>query len=274
MDDLNKLIETMKKYSRQSIRLDIAGKPTGRSHFGGLPELPDGVKYPSFECLTYDDDEENLNQLHFLAQIDCEEIAEFDRSGLLPKTGTLLFFYQCDSDCWGFDPKDAGCARVIYYEGNGKKIEPSEEIAVFPEIGIKFTAETSYPDLDALITLSSDKFDYELYDAAREMLGSDESGNIHKLLGWSDPIQGPMEYECELISRGYYLGRGYPKLSDADELERKSYDEWLLLFQLDTVSKGNFELMFGDCGRIYFFIRREDLASKRFDRVWMILQCG
>ena len=31
--------------------------------------------------------------------------------------------------------------------------------------------------------------------------------------------------------------------------------------------------MFGDCGRIYFYIRREDLVQRRFDRVWLIQQC-
>lgn len=45
----------------------------------------------------------------------------------------------------------------------------------------------------------------------------------------------------------------------------------MLLFQLDTVEQGNFELMFGDCGHIYFYITKEDLAARRFDRIWLIL---
>ena len=44
--------------------------------------------------------------------------------------------------------------------------------------------------------------------------------------------------------------------------------------QLGTVTGDGFELMFGDCGRVYFCIRKEDLAARRFDRVWLILQCG
>ena len=43
--------------------------------------------------------------------------------------------------------------------------------------------------------------------------------------------------------------------------------------RLDTVECGDFELMFGDCGHIYFYITKEDLAARRFDRVWLILQC-
>jgi len=42
---------------------------------------------------------------------------------------------------------------------------------------------------------------------------------------------------------------------------------------LDTVRARDFELMFGDCGSIYFYIRKEDLAARRFDRVWLIQQC-
>ncbi len=32
--------------------------------------------------------------------------------------------------------------------------------------------------------------------------------------------------------------------------------------------------MFGNYGRIYFYIRKDDLRAKRFDRIWLILQCG
>ncbi|MCD2347047.1 DUF1963 domain-containing protein [Clostridium guangxiense] len=32
--------------------------------------------------------------------------------------------------------------------------------------------------------------------------------------------------------------------------------------------------MFGDCGEIYFYIRKADLKDKNFENVWLILQCG
>lgn len=48
--------------------------------------------------------------LAFLAQFNCAEIALLDRESLLPGTGLLSFFYELDSQCWGFDPKDKGCA--------------------------------------------------------------------------------------------------------------------------------------------------------------------
>ncbi|NNJ25645.1 hypothetical protein LzC2_17180 [Planctomycetes bacterium LzC2] len=41
----------------------------------------------------------------------------------------------------------------------------------------------------------------------------------------------------------------------------------------DPADQG-FEMMWGDLGMLYWWIRREDLAARRFDRVWMTLQCG
>ncbi|MDE6456092.1 MAG: DUF1963 domain-containing protein, partial [Dysosmobacter sp.] len=93
------------------------------------------------------------------------------------------------------------------------------------------------------------------------------------LLGWPDIIQSSMTVECELVSQGYYLG-GSQEIPEAElrEAERTSLEDWLLLFQLDSIQRGTFSLEFGDYGRIYFYIRKEDLAARRFDRVWLVLQ--
>ena len=117
--------------------------------------------------------------------------------------------------------------------------------------------------------------DYRAFDQARREGGFPYPDNRSQLLGWPDIIQSNMTLQCELVSRGYYLGGtwdGVP-LEERDALRCPSVRDWQLLFQLDTVASGDFELMFGDCGRIYFYIRREDLQARRFDRVWLILQC-
>ena len=63
-------------------------------------------------------------------------------------------------------------------------------------------------------------------------------------------------------------------LPEQKEAEETAWKDWLLLFQLDSgVTAENFDLMFGDSGSIYFYIRKEDLAARRFDRVWLIQQC-
>ncbi|MEU8076754.1 DUF1963 domain-containing protein [Catellatospora citrea] len=47
--------------------------------------------------------------------------------------------------------------------------------------------------------------------------------------------------------------------------------DWRLLWQVDTDERG-LGWMWGDMGMLYFWIRSEDLAIGRFDRVWVILQ--
>ncbi len=270
---VEKMLNILEQNSKPSVGITLDENAVGRSYFGGIPELPTGVEYPKFECSTFEDDEIKLRPLHFLAQIDCAELAEFDKSGLMPKKGRLLFFYRCDSNVWGFDPADKGVARVIYCEENGTKPEISEEITVFPKIPIKFSKNVSYPDIENLERLIGEKVDCEIYQAALSRLDDGYGRDRHKMTGFADVMQNTMELECELVSRGFYLGNGYPKLDDFAKIARDSLDDWVLLFQLSTVEKDEFELMFGDCGRIYFYIRKSDLAECRFDRVWMILQC-
>ncbi len=117
---------------------------------------------------------------------------------------------------------------------------------------------------------------FEDYESAQLELGIDGDDDTHsKLLGWPDTIQGNMTVECELVSKGYYLGgdKNPPPKEAHEKAQLTSLDNWQLLFQLDTVTQNNFELMFGDCGRIYFFIRKGDLKARRFDDVWLVLQC-
>ena len=67
----------------------------------------------------------------------------------------------------------------------------------------------------------------------------------------------------------------YEDLSDEEEAEvLQCAKDWTLLLQLGTLTKGDWELMWGDCGSLYFYIRKEDLKNCRFDRIWFSLQCG
>ena len=50
-------------------------------------------------------------------------------------------------------------------------------------------------------------------------------------------------------------------------------DNNVLLLQLFTIEETGLTLMFGDCGIIYFYISREDLMKRNFDRVDFELQC-
>jgi uncharacterized protein YwqG len=81
-----------------------------------------------------------------------------------------------------------------------------------------------------------------------------------------------MELECQLASNG--INCGGPPTGPDDEVRRlkEGAREWQLLLQVDTDEAGP-GWMWGDVGRIYFWIKRPDLASLRFDDGWLILQC-
>ena len=98
-------------------------------------------------------------------------------------------------------------------------------------------------------------------------------GNHHRLFGYAEPIQSPaMGLECELVSNGLYCGdsRGYndPR---AKQLAQNAGD-WELLLQLDSDSE-NTDMMWGDMGRLFFWIKKADLQKRNFENCWMISQC-
>lgn len=282
MNDCNTDLEALKeKYIellRACIGVKIEGCADGESlmHFGGMPHAPKDFKWPYFETDSVDDSTGAIKPrpLAFLAQFDCSKFAAYDKDGLLPHTGLLSFFYSIESNRWGDDPEDAGCARVYWFE-NANELIPTPfpvdlaENYRFPSLAITLTSTDSYPDYESL----PEKYDSDEYEEFFEALHTGENENITKLLGWADAIQSRMEPECDLIGNGYHLGEGKIPQEVREEAEHASQEKWQLLLQLDTVESDDFELMFGDGGRLYFWIRKEDLVNRRFDRVWLILQC-
>lgn len=265
-----------------SIILNIggSGKPLGGcTRFGGRPLVPEGFEWPYYEGEDYLDEEVKRRPLSFFAQFDLSEISQYDTDGVLPPSGMLTFFYDYETLRWGFDPKDKGCAKVYLFEGELSAAEfPNDlpERGRFPGMSISARAERSYQSYeDFLVQRDPRRLLWEEYESAERILGIKDPGSRSKLLGWADPIQGNMTRECELVSRGYYLGSGWDdvKPRDRQEAEQWANRDWLLLFQLDCILK-DYELEFGDGGRIFFYIRREDLKARNFDNVWLILQCG
>lgn len=284
--NMENMKQELEKMRRNSLRLHVGGKvepAVGSTHFGGVPDVPEDFVWPVFETASYDDEEIKPRPLAFLAQFSCAELAPLDEEGLLPKTGVLSFFYEIDSMRWGFDPKDKGCARVFWFEevsalAPAQVPENLHEDYQFPVLQFTASSEVSYPNGEDYCLDEVGDMDWDTFNETLEALGMEDPDNISKLLGWPDLVQGNMTMECEFVSRGYYLGHGWGEISpeDLQYAKQTSRENWRLLFQLDTVEseEDDFELMFGDCGRLYFYIPKEDLLARNFDRVWLILQCG
>ncbi|HUT87622.1 MAG TPA: YwqG family protein [Candidatus Heimdallarchaeota archaeon] len=104
------------------------------------------------------------------------------------------------------------------------------------------------------------------------LLFSTGKGTFSTRWGHPDPIQGDMQLDCQLTSHGLYTGdaTGYEDPRRA-ELEKGATD-WQLLLQIDS-DEDNAGMMWGDMGRLYFWIRKDDLKKRAFENVWMVLQC-
>ena len=68
---------------------------TGRSHWWGAPDMPEGMAYP---CIDVEDGDGGTypEPLTFVCQIRCKDIAGLDSGGLLPHSGMLYFFAPID----------------------------------------------------------------------------------------------------------------------------------------------------------------------------------
>ena len=58
------------------------------------------------------------------------------------------------------------------------------------------------------------------------------------------------------------------------EIIRRAGADWTLLLQFASIQEDDYELMFGDVGNLYFYIRKQDLAERNFDKIWLVMQCG
>jgi len=284
-----RLLKPMIKNSvRVSYDENFTGKvPVGRSKIGGKPDLPPGFEWFYYAGVTYEtEDEEPQNRpLSFLVQINCLEARKFDKNSLLPKKGMLYFFYELETQTWGFDPKDKGSAKVYYYPGDVKELKrtnfPSDlsEENQIPEVPILFSAKKDLPDFEEFIEWHEGFDDYDLWDEYDEVkngiVGEVEwDEKITKLLGYANLVQDSMLLECEEVSNGIYRGDDSVKIPEDDASRyKKNCTQWQLLFQMDSITIKGYELDWGDMGRIYFYIKKNDLLNQNFDNCWLIQQC-
>ena len=274
---LNKLV-------KDEIKVKLAEMdeiPVGASKFGGQPDLPKDHKWDYY----------NGKPISFLVQINLAEASKYDTEGLLPKSGTLSFFYDIEEQPWGYDPKDRGDFKIYYFPEGTELVrtplpEDMEDYCEVPEHGIELCSHVSYPDLSELDEYAedngleypecSDEENDGLWDAYSDFTEREETDET-KLFGYAELVQNPMREQCEEVAvRGYYVGNGnYSKsLTDEDRADiREKRKDWILLFQLGEGVADDLDIMFGDSGNVYFWIRRQDLAERNFDNVWAILQC-
>ena len=294
---------------RYSLQLETADEDTVASgtfsKIGGIPDLPVGVNWPirpSFPTLDEEAPKSLLKRVisrlmhtkaierdlsyrnspqpySFIAQISFSEMATIQKHGLdLPDCGALYVFYDVLYGGWGDNPTDSIGFKVIYVPDiervaraqspeffdetptfEEKFVQPIVRFEHCPSQGIHF---------EALSLSEEDKKTYEEFDYLVPET-NDRSG--HKVMGWPDIIQTPMEEECALVTSGKYCGDAKGYSSPESERILSQPNEWILLLQIDSDDAVGME--WGDSGVLYLWIKRSDLRNRHFEDTWLILQC-
>ena len=231
-------------------------------YFGGEPQLPAGVAWP----------EKAGRPLPFLASIDLPSVAAAIELEWLPRTGRLLFFYDVDEQPWGFDPKDRGGWTVLYEDERAAAASSTTTVKALPMRFVSARRIASLPSYErpeiSALGMSDDQSD------ALIELGESVYGGMpcHQMGGFPNPVQGDaMELECQLASNGMYAGEPSSYAEQRAKALADGAGDWRLLLQVD--SDDSLDVMWGDAGIIYFFIREQDARARRFDCAWLVLQC-
>lgn len=310
---LSKLKEIVKNEIRFSLVKQDAPLDVQASRFGGMPAVPADFEWPRFSyrkgrkngkriswssiffpskkkrteedsCESEPQIEEVIGDpLSFLAQINLRDVAALDEDNLLPKSGTLCFFYTIGETWSGRDPKEKGCARVFYFpEGSDLTfaVPPNDlnEDFLIPEYALEFKRRLSLPVFDAYERYvdfddEDDEVDSDFYEKCLDEfgLGEDDDEIGFKLLGYPDVFENPMEEDCEYVTRGFNIMERLPSLDPEERLEiEEAAKDWTLLFQLESYEGEDFDLCFGDCGRLNFWIKKEDLRNCNFDNTQLV----
>ncbi|MBB3112200.1 uncharacterized protein YwqG [Paenibacillus phyllosphaerae] len=243
----------------------------GSSKAGGNPDLPEAIAWPRWKDFD----------MTFIAQINLRDCPALDES--LPASGLLTFFYAVagmyeDDEFYG----DPLTCRVIYTNGeqlsqltrretpasltDEARMKPNR-ISFIPGLSVP-ASESAY--LESLgLGWNGNREDFDKYwEVFLKPFRAE--GYINRFMGHPDQIQGDMQTGC-LIATGEYNWDDMrnPELRDAILL---SASKWRLLLQIDSEEEKT-GIMWGDVGRIYYWIHEEDLRALRFDRVVCELQC-
>jgi uncharacterized protein YwqG len=277
----------------------MAEMEIGASRFGGDPDLPPHFGWPR----------RNGQPLDFLAQINLSEVnqlwpsessIELHESGRidLPANGWLLFFYDCEEMPWGGSTKDRGGAQVIWVDRPvvelGRSPVPLRSASRYGQLRTSphrlnfelmldlpdgsdelYQGEANFPDFRAIYGAQhKEKFEHyeELMHALYGHPHADEW--YHHLVGHAQIVQNAMRDECQSLVFPI-VGQTGLLLPDLQRQRVKECaPDWELLAQLDSdESKEGPQWLWGDVGKLYWWIRRQDLAARDFSNVWVVMQC-
>jgi hypothetical protein len=268
------MVDRWLQLGRPSARLTpTRGPGSDAATLGGNPCLPLDVEWPHWP---------DHGPLTFVAALDCARLpAVVDMP--LPDDGMLLFFYfdgQIDDGealVLASDPDSRPGSRVLYIPAGTPVSERSapEGITAYTQVSLAARLTLSVPATWHPIVHAAfappgmprhAHFDHPVRDDDfRDVVWDWYGGVGHQVGGFARPVQNPVEYEIAHAVLGGHVDWTDPRLTE-------EADQWLLLAQFDSEDQAG--MMWGDCGALYWLIRRDDLVARRFDRTMFTWQCS
>jgi uncharacterized protein YwqG len=248
----------------------------GRSRIGGLPDLPLDFEWPVYQKLpdplptwaptTWS---QLLGQpFAFLLQVNLSEISALDLERQLPESGMLYFFYLDVIERFDFCPRPDEIVYV-HFAPNCHELRRASAPSNLPPKFV-YRGFALSPHLEWTIP--------EPYDLWK--VGIEQAEIESQLEQWSDLTDCPSLETETAQAQGFapefepkHRLLGHPQLVQAF-CTANACPGARLLFQLD--SDYNWAnpvlpqtgMMWGDAGRIFFYIQQDDLAAQRFEQVW------
>ncbi len=257
--DFEDIVDSLLEHGQPALKLRKVEKEM-RSYLGGLPALPPGVEWPMRKS----------RPLTFLASLDLEEVATSDMIPWLPREGRLMFFYDVEDQPWGFDPGDRDGFAVIFATDAGE--EPEAPAAVLPKLFVDCINVVSLPDPQRFedFDISMHEVDIETFlNGYGDWIAEEFS---HQVGGYPRPIQNDsMELESQLASNGIDCGSGDGFESAEGKKLAPGARDWRLLLEFDT--DDDLGVMWGDAGKLYFWVKEKDARNGDFSGTWTVLQC-
>nr|WSW68729.1 YwqG family protein [Streptomyces sp. NBC_00995] len=250
-----------------------AGSGDAAGRLGGLPTLPATAEWPEWE---------GHGPLSLIASIDCARLPSAALDIDLPAAGTLLFFYfdgqldDGDALVLAEDRESWAGARVLYVPADEKAAEREAPAGLTPYPVVPLTARAEMTATEPWHPRVRDTFApgapmgnrYDHPVCSREFLDalSDFDNEVgHRIGGHAHSVQNPVEIEiAEAVLDG--------EVSWDDPRMSEEAGGWVLLAQFDSEDAA--DMMWGDAGALYWLIRPEDLAARRFERAMFTWQCG
>jgi hypothetical protein len=211
---LERVAEHLKRFLKPTICMDSNPAsthllPLGTSKLGGFPDLPPTLVWPTWEEIP----------MVFLAQINLQDVAPYDKEQLLPSHGFLYFFCQSQSlsqgietKVWDYiDPDEPESWRVLFFDGDMTDLRSIPlpkglaQEALLPDCALHFWSVLTLPPTRSVLieslhlTIEERKQYWNLLETVENAFPGtgDQIYHQHRLLGYPFQMQEDMQLRCD-----------------------------------------------------------------------------